>query len=49
MDKALLQEKLQLLATHNVLTFPGGTLLEVALLEHHCRVYMTHARELGSR
>jgi len=47
MDKALLQEKLQLLAAHNVLTFPGGTLLEVALLEHHCRVYMTHARELG--
>ena len=47
MDKALLQEKLQLLAAHNILTFPGGTLLEVALLEHHCRVYMTHARELG--
>ena len=47
MDKALLQEKLQILATHNILTFPGGTLLEVALLEHHCRVYMTHARELG--
>ena len=47
MDKAFLQEKLQLLAAHNVLTFPGGTLLEVALLEHHCRVYMTHARELG--
>jgi phosphosulfolactate synthase len=47
MDKALLQEKLQLLAEHNILTFPGGTLLEVALLEHHCRVYMTHARELG--
>lgn len=47
MEKALLQEKLQLLAAHNILTFPGGTLLEVALLEHHCRVYMTHARELG--
>ena len=47
MDKTLLQEKLQLLAAHNILTFPGGTLLEVALLEHHCRVYMTHARELG--
>ena len=47
MDKALLQEKLQLLAAHNVLTFPGGTLLEVALLTHHCRVYMTHAKVLG--
>ncbi len=47
MDKALLQEKLQLLAAHNILTFPGGTLLEVALLTQHCRVYMTHAKELG--
>jgi phosphosulfolactate synthase len=47
MDKALLQEKLRLLAVHNILTFPGGTLLEVALLTHHCRVYMTHAKELG--
>ncbi len=47
MDKTLLQEKLQLLAAHNILTFPGGTLLEVALLTHHCRVYMTHAKALG--
>jgi phosphosulfolactate synthase len=47
MDKTLLQEKLQLLAAHQILTFPGGTLLEVALLTHHCRVYMTHAKELG--
>jgi phosphosulfolactate synthase len=47
MDKAVLQEKLQLLAAHHILTFPGGTLLEVALLTHHCRVYMTHAKELG--
>lgn len=46
-DKALLQEKLRLLATHHILTFPGGTLLEVALLENHCRIYMAHARELG--
>ncbi|ESS72261.1 phosphosulfolactate synthase XecG [Methyloglobulus morosus KoM1] len=47
MDKGLLQEKLQILAAHNILTFPGGTLLEVALLTHHCRVYMTHAKSLG--
>jgi len=47
MDKALLQEKLHTLAEYNILTFPGGTLLEVALLEHHCRVYMTHAKALG--
>ncbi|MBL1266067.1 phosphosulfolactate synthase [Methylomicrobium sp. RS1] len=48
-EKALLQEKLRLLAEHNILTFPGGTLLEVALLEHHCRVYMAHAKALGFR
>jgi len=47
MEKKLLQQKLQLLAEHNILTFPGGTLLEVALLSHHCRVYMSHAKELG--
>ena len=46
-DKTVLQEKLSLLAAHNILTFPGGTLLEVALLSHHCRVYMTRAKELG--
>lgn len=46
-EKARLQEKLRLLAEHEVLTFPGGTLLEVAMLKMHCRVYMTHAKELG--
>jgi phosphosulfolactate synthase len=46
-EKALLQQKLRLLAEHNILTFPGGTLLEVALLEHHCRVYMGQAKALG--
>lgn len=47
MDKALLQEKLRLLAAGGILTFPGGTLLEVALLDQHCRVYMAHAQALG--
>lgn len=47
MGKGLLEEKLQMLAAHNILTFPGGTLLEVALLTHHCRVFMTHAKSLG--
>jgi phosphosulfolactate synthase len=46
-EKTLLQQKLRLLAEHNILTFPGGTLLEVALLEHHCRVYMGQAKALG--
>jgi phosphosulfolactate synthase len=47
MDKDLLQEKLCLLADHDILTFPGGTLLEVAMLSHHCKVYMSHAKALG--
>lgn len=47
MEKTVLQEKLSLLAEQQILTFPGGTLLEVALLTQHCRVYMTRAKELG--
>ena len=47
MDRKVLQEKLDLLNSNDVLTFPGGTLLEVALVEHHCRVYMYHAKKLG--
>lgn len=47
MEKSLLQDKLALIAENNILTFPGGTLLEVALLTQHCRVYMTHAKALG--
>lgn len=43
----LLQNKLALLAEHQILTFPGGTLLEVALIEHHCRDYMKQAKHLG--
>nr|BBD49887.1 phosphosulfolacetate synthase [Alteromonadaceae bacterium PE-TB08W] len=46
-DREALKRKLKLLEDHSVLTFPGGTLLEVALVEHHCQVYMHHARELG--
>jgi len=42
-----LQQKLGLLAEHGILSFPGGTLLEVALIEHHCRDYMKHAKRLG--
>jgi phosphosulfolactate synthase len=45
--RKLLQHKLTLLREHDVLTFPGGTLLEVALVEHHCRDYMKHAKMLG--
>jgi phosphosulfolactate synthase len=43
----ILGEKLALLAGHGILSLPGGTLLEVALVEHHCRDYMRHAADLG--
>lgn len=47
LDRQFLQAKLTMLHEFNILTFPGGTLLEVALLQHHCRVYMSHAKSLG--
>ena len=47
LTKRALQSKLAVLAEHEVLTFPGGTLLEVALVERHCRDYMKHAKHLG--
>ncbi len=47
LTKEVLQQKLALLAEHEVLSFPGGTLLEVALVERHCRDYMKHAKSLG--
>lgn len=46
-SKKALQQKLALLADQNILTLPGGTLLEVALIERHCRDYMKHAKKLG--
>jgi len=47
LTKKILQRKLALLAEHDVLAMPGGTLLEVALVEHHCWDYMKHAKTLG--
>jgi phosphosulfolactate synthase len=44
---ALLKRKLALLAAHGILAYPGGTLLEAAIVQQHCRVYMNRARELG--
>jgi phosphosulfolactate synthase len=43
----LLRRKLERLAAHGLLTYPGGTLLEAAVVQQHCRVYMRRARELG--
>ncbi len=47
MRTEVVKNKLAMLRDADVLTYPGGTLLEVALVEHHCRVYMHHARRLG--
>ncbi len=47
MPPDLLRRKLALLASHGLLTYPGGTLLEVAIVQHHCRVFMGRARDLG--
>ena len=32
---------------HDILTYPGGTLLEAAVVQEHCRVFMTRAAKLG--
>ena len=47
MPLAILEEKLALLHARDVLTYPGGTLLEAAIVQQHCRVYMRHAKDLG--
>lgn len=44
-----LRHKLDLLAEHGILAYPGGTLLEAAIVQQHCRVYMHRASELGFR
>lgn len=43
----LLRRKLAILAEHGILAYPGGTLLEVALVERHCRDYMRLAKAQG--
>jgi phosphosulfolactate synthase len=43
----LLRRKNALLARQGILTYPGGTLLEVAIVQQHCRVFMQRASELG--
>jgi phosphosulfolactate synthase len=47
MPADLVRRKLALLASHGFLTYPGGTLLEVAIVQQHCRVFMARARDLG--
>src|SRR5579864_7327263 len=43
----VLRRKLMLLTAHCILTYPGGTLLEVAIVRGSCRPFMQHAHMLG--
>jgi phosphosulfolactate synthase len=47
MPSTVLEEKLALLHGQGILTYPGGTLLEAAVVQTHCRVFMKRAKELG--
>lgn len=47
MPRAALEAKLSLLRQRDILSYPGGTLLEAAVVQEHCRVFMTRAAELG--
>ena len=44
---AVLERKLELINARKILTCPGGTLFEAAILQHHCRVYAKRAVEVG--
>ncbi len=43
----VLQEKLSLLRAAGIATYPGGTFLEVALLQGRARAFLERVRELG--
>jgi phosphosulfolactate synthase len=43
----VLRRKLLSLTAHGILTYPGGTLLEVAIVRESCRTFMKHAHSLG--
>ncbi len=43
----VLRRKLLHLTSHGILTYPGGTLLEVAIVRGSCRTFMQHAHSLG--
>ena len=46
-QKEVLARKLELIKARKILTCPGGTLFEAAILQHHCKVYMSRALEAG--
>jgi len=43
----VLKRKLDLITARNILACPGGTLFEAAIVQHHCRDYMSLAADLG--
>ncbi|HEY8261163.1 MAG TPA: phosphosulfolactate synthase [Methylosinus sp.] len=47
MPRGLLEAKLAALRERDILTYPGGTLLEAAVVQQNCRVFMTRAAALG--
>lgn len=47
MPTKALERKLEMLEDKGILAYPGGTLLEAAIVQQHCRVSMTRARKLG--
>jgi phosphosulfolactate synthase len=44
---AVLERKLELLKARKILSCPGGTLFEAAVLQHPCRSFMKHAANIG--
>jgi len=49
MPSDILHRKLEMLNEHNINTFPGGTLLEAAIIQKNCQSYMVRAKEIGFR
>ena len=43
----VLERKLEALHKCEILTYPGGTMLEASIVQEHCRVYMSRAKEIG--
>jgi phosphosulfolactate synthase len=47
LKREVLRRKIALINACGIMTCPGGTLFEAAILQHHCRVYMDCAAETG--
>ena len=45
----ILHQKIEMLNEYNINTFPGGTLLEAAIIQKNCQSYMVRAKEIGFR